>query len=91
VQLRVGALKETVTVTAETPLVDLTSKEIGGNVTNREVTPSVTGSFVGMVALLPDVISNISTESFGSEPSASAASTHAITTSCWTAPITTTT
>ena len=69
VQLRVGALTETVTVTAETPLVDLTSKEIGGNVTNREVTmlPSVNGNFVGMVALLPGVISNISTESFGSD------------------------
>ena len=69
VQLRVGALTETVTVSAETPLVDLTSKEIGGNVTNREVTmlPSVNGNFVGMVALLPGVISNISTESFGSD------------------------
>ena len=69
VQLSVGGLTETVTITAETPLVDLTSKEIGGNVTNREVTmlPSVNGNFVGMVALLPGVISNISTESFGSD------------------------
>ena len=69
VQLTPGAVTETITVTAETPLVDLTSKEIGGNVTNREVTmlPSVNGNFVGMVALLPGVISNISTESFGSD------------------------
>ena len=69
VQLNVGALTETVTITAETPLVDLTSKEIGGNVTNREVTmlPSVNGNFIGAVALLPGVISNISTESFGSD------------------------
>ena len=69
VQLRVGALTETVTVTAETPLVDLTSKEIGGNVTNRELSmlPSVNGNFIGAVALLPGVISNISTESFGSD------------------------
>src|SRR5215204_3000415 len=69
VQLSPGAVTETVTVTAETPLVDLTSKEIGGNVTNREVTmlPSVNGNFVGMVALLPGVISNVSTESFGSD------------------------
>ena len=29
--------------------------------------PSVNGNFVGMVALLPGVISNISTESFGSD------------------------
>jgi hypothetical protein len=69
IQLSPGAVTETVTVTAETPLVDLSSKEIGGNVTNREVTmlPSVNGNFVGMVALLPGVISNISTESFGSD------------------------
>jgi hypothetical protein len=69
VQLTVGALTETVTITAQTPLVDLTSKEIGGNVTSREVTmlPSVNGNFVGMVALLPGVISNVSTESFGSD------------------------
>jgi hypothetical protein len=69
VQLTVGRVTETVTITAETPLVDVTSKEIGGNVTNREVTmlPSVNGNFVGMVALLPGVISNISTESFGSD------------------------
>jgi len=69
VQLSVGGLAETVTITAETPLVDVTSKEIGGNVTNREMAmlPSVNGNFVGMVALLPGVISNISTESFGSD------------------------
>ena len=69
VQLRPGAVTETITVTAETPLVDVTSKEIGGNVTNREVTmlPSVNGNFIGMVALLPGVISNVSTESFGSD------------------------
>jgi hypothetical protein len=69
VELRPGAVTETITVTAETPLVDLTSKEIGGNVTNREVTmlPSVNGNFIGAVALLPGVISNVSTESFGSD------------------------
>src|SRR5262245_26883614 len=69
VQLSVGGLAETVTITAETPLVDLTSKEIGGSVTAREasVLPSVNGNFVGIVALLPGVISNISTESFGSD------------------------
>src|SRR5688572_17951542 len=69
VQLSPGAVTETITVTAETPLVDLTSKEIGGNVTSREVTmlPSVNGNFIGAVALLPGVISNVSTESFGSD------------------------
>ena len=67
--LEVGGVTETVTITAATPLVDITSKEIGGNVTNREVTslPSVNGNFVGMVALLPGIVSNVSTESFGSD------------------------
>ncbi len=69
VELRPGAVTETITVTAETPLVDVTSKEIGGNVTNREGTslPSVNGNVIGMVALLPGVIANVSTESFGSD------------------------
>ena len=69
VRMELGALTEIVNVTSATPLVDLTSKEIGGNVTNREVTmlPSVNGNFVGMVALLPGIVSNISTESFGSD------------------------
>ncbi|HET9271565.1 MAG TPA: TonB-dependent receptor [Vicinamibacterales bacterium] len=67
--LEIGGLAETVTITADTPLVDVTSKEIGGNVTNREVTslPSVNGNFVGMVALLPGIVANVSTESFGSD------------------------
>jgi hypothetical protein len=69
IQLSPGAVTETITVTADTPLVDVTSKEIGGNVTTREVTmlPSVNGNFIGAVALLPGVISNVSTESFGSD------------------------
>jgi len=67
--LEVGGLTETVSISAVTPLVDVTSKQIGGNVTNREVTslPSVNGNFVGMVALLPGIVANISTESFGSD------------------------
>ena len=69
IPLSPGGVTETITVTADTPLVDLTSKEIGGNVTNREMAmlPSVNGNFIGAVALLPGVIANISTESFGSD------------------------
>src|SRR5580765_1807414 len=68
-QLEVGGLTENVEVTAATPLVDTTSKQIGGNVTTREVSmlPSVNGNFVGLVALLPGIVANISTESFGSD------------------------
>jgi len=69
VALEIGALTEIVSVSAETPLVDTTSKQIGGNVTTREVSmlPSVNGNFVGLVALLPGIVANISTESFGSD------------------------
>jgi hypothetical protein len=67
--LQIGGVTESVEVSAETPLVDTTSKQIGGNVTSREAAtlPSVNGNFVGLVALLPGVVANISTESFGSD------------------------
>lgn len=69
VTLQVGSLEETVNVVAEAPLVDTTSKEIGGSVTARELVelPSINRNFVGFVGLLPGVIPTISTESFGSD------------------------
>jgi Carboxypeptidase regulatory-like domain/TonB dependent receptor-like, beta-barrel/TonB-dependent Receptor Plug Domain len=69
VSLEVGGVQEEMTVTAEAPIVDVTSKEVGGNITNRELTdlPSVNRNFIGFIGLLPGVIPNISTESFGSD------------------------
>ena len=69
IPLQVGSLEETVTVTAESPIVDVTSKEVGGIVTARELVelPSVNRNFVGFVGLLPGIIPSISTESFGSD------------------------
>ncbi len=69
VKLEVGAMAESITVTGESPLVDVTSKEVGGNITSRDLTdlPSINGNFVGFVGLLPGVIPTISTESFGSD------------------------
>ncbi len=69
VTLEVGRLEEAVTVTAETPLLDVTSKEIGGHITGRELVelPSVNRNFIGFVGLLPGIVPNISTESFGSD------------------------
>ncbi len=69
VQMIVGGLEEAVTVTAESPLVDVTSKEIGGNITSRELVdlPSINRNYIGFVGLLPGIIPNISTESFGSD------------------------
>jgi hypothetical protein len=69
VSLEIGGLEEEVTVTAEAPLVDVTSKEVGGNITSRELTdlPSVNRNFIGFIGLLPGIIPTISTESFGSD------------------------
>ena len=67
--MAVGGLEETVNVTAESPLVDVTSKEIGGNITSETLVklPSVNGNFIGFVGLLPGIVPSISTESFGSD------------------------
>jgi carboxypeptidase family protein len=69
VKLEVGSFEETVNVTAESPLVDVTSKEIGGNITTETLTqlPSVNGNFIGFIGLLPGIVPSISTESFGSD------------------------
>jgi hypothetical protein len=68
-QFEVGSVNETVNVSAESPIVDITSKEVGGSVTSRELVelPSINRNFVGFVGLLPGIIPTISTESFGSD------------------------
>ena len=69
VTLEVGGIEQTVNVTAESPLVDVTSKEIGGNITSETLVqlPSVNGNFIGFIGLLPGIVPSISTESFGSD------------------------
>ncbi|MEK6375283.1 MAG: TonB-dependent receptor [Acidobacteriota bacterium] len=69
VKLDMGAASEEITVTASAPIIDVTSKEVGGNITAKELTelPSVNRNFIGFVGLLPGVVPSISTESFGSD------------------------
>src|SRR5262249_48469806 len=69
VKMEVGSIEQTVTVTADSPLVDVTSKEIGGNITNQTLVelPSVNGNFIGFLGWLPGIVPSISTESFGSD------------------------
>lgn len=69
VNMEVGGVEETVTVSIESPLVDVTSKEIGGNITSETLAqlPSVNGNFIGFIGLLPGIVPTISTESFGSD------------------------
>ncbi len=69
VRMEVGGIEQSITVSAESPLVDVTSKEIGGNITSETLTqlPSVNGNFIGFIGLLPGIVPSISTESFGSD------------------------
>ena len=64
-----ASCRETVTVSAESPLVDVTTKEVGGNITGRELVdlPSINRNFIGFIGLLPGIVPSISTESFGSD------------------------
>ena len=63
VKMEVGGVEQTVNVTADSPLVDVTSKEIGGNITSETLVqlPSVNGNFIGFVGLLPGIVPSIST------------------------------
>ncbi len=68
-KIEVGNATEIVTITAEEPLVETSSNKIGGTITEEELIelPSVNRNFIGFVGLVPGVVPNISTESFGSD------------------------
>src|SRR5262245_32960666 len=57
VTLMLGSLIETLTVTAETPLVDTTSIKVGGNIGTQELSelPAMNRNFFAAVALLPSI------------------------------------
>lgn len=69
ISLEVGGVSEELTVTAEAPIVDVTSKEVGGSLTSQDLVslPSINRNFVGFLGLLPGIVPSISTESFGSD------------------------
>ena len=69
VRLELGGRQEQITVTSEAPVLDVTSKEIGGNITSRELTdlPSVNRNYVGFIGLLPGVVPQIATDSFAAD------------------------
>src|SRR4029077_12385985 len=64
VKLDLGGLAETVTVSAESTPVDLTSSKVGGNVESKELLdlPSPTRNFVAFVAMVPGIQLNPSAE-----------------------------
>jgi hypothetical protein len=69
VALEVGGLEESITVTGEAPLVDTTSKEIGGHISAQEFvdTPSFNRNFAGYLGMLPGVVATISATTFGAD------------------------
>jgi len=69
VKLEVGGLEETVTVTSQAPLIDVTSKEIGGNITTKELAeiPSIARNFTYFAGLLPGIVPTANLASWGSD------------------------
>jgi hypothetical protein len=69
IAMEAGGVNETVNITTEAPIIATASKEIGGHINQRALTelPSINRNFIGFVGLLPGVVPNISTESFGSD------------------------
>src|SRR5438093_526519 len=67
VQLEIGGIEQQVNVTAESPLVDTTTKQLGGRVQAQELNdvPSINRNFTSYLSLLPGVTATISTDSFG--------------------------
>ena len=63
--LRIGAVQESLTVSAEAPQVDLTTAQVGGSVNSGDLTnlPSGSRNFTGLVALLPGVVYNAAADS----------------------------
>ncbi|HEX9736763.1 MAG TPA: TonB-dependent receptor [Thermoanaerobaculia bacterium] len=69
VAIGVGAVEEAITVTGAAPLVEVTSKEIGGTLTAQdfETLPTQNRSALLFASLMPGVIPSTSTESTASD------------------------
>src|SRR5213593_3579976 len=69
VQLQVGGIEQEVTVTAESPLVDTTTKQLGGSVQAQELqdVPSLNRNFTSYLSLLPGITATLSVDSFGAD------------------------
>jgi hypothetical protein len=69
IPLQLGGLEESITVSAQAPLVDTTSQEIGGRISAQEFvdTPSLNRNFAGYLGMLPGVVATISATTFGAD------------------------
>ncbi|MBI3400329.1 MAG: TonB-dependent receptor [Acidobacteria bacterium] len=69
ITLKVGGVEESITVTGESPVVDVTSKQIGGNIARAELeaVPIANKDWMFAVAVLPGIQIQSSTASFSCE------------------------
>lgn len=69
IPLEIGALEETITVSGQSPIIDVTSKEIGGNIGTKELAemPTISRNFTYFAALLPGVVPTANLASWGSD------------------------
>ena len=69
VKLELGGIEETVLVAAQSPLVDVTSKEIGGNISTKELAeiPTIARNFTYFAGLLPGIVPTANLASWGSD------------------------
>jgi hypothetical protein len=69
VTLRIGGVTESLVVTAEAPIIDVTSKAIGGYLSSSEINelPSINRNFTSYLALLPGAAPSFNTTSFGAD------------------------
>src|SRR5262245_984401 len=67
--LEIDAIEESITVTAASPIVDTTSKQLGGSVTAEELSeiPSLNRNFTSYLSSLPGITATLSTDSFGAD------------------------
>ena len=68
-QLELGGVEETVTVAGESPIIDVTSKEIGGNISSKELSdiPTIARNFTYYAGLLPGIVPTANLASWGSD------------------------
>jgi len=69
IQLEIGAVEETITVSGQSPIIDVTSKEIGGNIGTKELAdiPTISRNFTYFAGLLPGVVPTANLASWGSD------------------------
>lgn len=69
VTLTIGAVTESLVVTGEAPIIDVTSKAIGGHLSAGEIKdlPSINRNFTSYLALLPGASPSFNTQSFGAD------------------------